>query len=409
MKLNLPFIANHQLFMVSFRYMAKMKENFEKHANPVNFKVNDLVMVLDSTIHTQHSRKLEVRWFGPFKSVRKRGNIDGEELANVQSWILEPLTGVRIACHLFSSSSNVYEELHQIEIWEWKGKRKLTNVGEWVIVVKVEVIGEFGQSVRGWEEHLSASIEQRILMLSTNGTGGLDEDRFWNGAWAACWWMQKALLHLIQSVKKPRSVSQKVGNPPGSHLFVPAHASFSVSTMCRKMAEPTTTRPSWQRTLIDMVSGQCSTFNKAASLLHDLESTAEDNEDPFHLAFSGWRPTQADTGFQQGIKRLRTLWDALLLNASQVVPKVLLDAWKGDVCSAAQHIYVALAAEGLVNHVGEDTVFQDESEHSDVVLLDLEVEPPAREIDNDEVADNLQKKQGPKRRNKKQKICPHRT
>ncbi|KAH8920501.1 hypothetical protein BT69DRAFT_402891 [Atractiella rhizophila] len=36
-------------------------------------------------------------------------------------------------------------------------------------------------------------------------------------------------------------------------------------------------------------------------------------------------------------------------------------------------------------------------------MLDLEAEPQAREIDNDEVADNLQKKQVPKRRNKKRR------
>ncbi|KAH8929736.1 hypothetical protein BT69DRAFT_89098 [Atractiella rhizophila] len=145
-------------------------------------------------------------------------------------------------------------------------------------------------------------------------------------------------------------------------------------------------------------------FKKATSLLHHLESTAEDDEDPFHSAFSGWRPTAVDTGFQQGIKALRTLWDGLLkLNASEVVPKVLLDARKGYVCSAAQHVHAALAAEGLVNHIREDTVFQDKSEDSDVVMLDLEAEPQAREIDNDEVADNLQKKQVPQRRNKKRR------
>ncbi|KAH8930387.1 hypothetical protein BT69DRAFT_1291921 [Atractiella rhizophila] len=85
-----------QAFINRDKYTAKMKENFDKHANLVNFKVNDLVMVMDSTIRTQHSRKLEARWFGPFKIVGKRGNIDGEESANAQSWILETLTGVRI-------------------------------------------------------------------------------------------------------------------------------------------------------------------------------------------------------------------------------------------------------------------------------------------------------------------------
>ncbi|KAH8913305.1 hypothetical protein BT69DRAFT_1306742, partial [Atractiella rhizophila] len=82
-----------QAFINRVKYTAKMKENFDKHANPVEFKVNDLIMVLDSTICPQHSQKLKARWFGPFKIVGKRGNIDGEESANAHSWVLETLTG----------------------------------------------------------------------------------------------------------------------------------------------------------------------------------------------------------------------------------------------------------------------------------------------------------------------------
>ncbi|KAH8926871.1 hypothetical protein BT69DRAFT_1294538 [Atractiella rhizophila] len=60
-----------QAFINRVKYMAKMKENFDKHVDPVEFKVNDLVRVLDSTIRTQHSRKLEVRWLDCSKSFGK--------------------------------------------------------------------------------------------------------------------------------------------------------------------------------------------------------------------------------------------------------------------------------------------------------------------------------------------------
>ncbi|KAH8930310.1 hypothetical protein BT69DRAFT_1291864 [Atractiella rhizophila] len=71
------------------KYMTKMKENFDKHAHPVNFKLGEHLMVLDSIIRTQHSRKLEAQWIGPFRITGKRGNVKGEESTNVQSWILE--------------------------------------------------------------------------------------------------------------------------------------------------------------------------------------------------------------------------------------------------------------------------------------------------------------------------------
>ncbi|KAH8913247.1 hypothetical protein BT69DRAFT_1359265 [Atractiella rhizophila] len=108
------------------------------------------------------------------------------------------------------------------------------------------------------------------------------------------------------------------------------------------------------------------------ALLDQLDSQADDNDDPFHAAFSGWRPSSpVDVGYQDGLKAFTTLWKRLQQVSS--VPEVTLRARKAYLCAAAEHIHAVLLPEGLVDLMGPDQLYipqQEEEEGEDVTTLD---------------------------------------
>ncbi|KAH8914304.1 hypothetical protein BT69DRAFT_1402154, partial [Atractiella rhizophila] len=133
-----------------------------------------------------------------------------------------------------------------------------------------------------------------------------------------------------------------------------------------------------------------------------LNSQAEDNDDPFHAAFSGWRPSSLnDVGYQDGLKMFATLWKRL--QHVTYVPEVTLCARKAYLCAAAEHIHAILLPEGLVDLPGPDQLFlpdQDEDGEGE----DLRMEPAPEEIKAAEVAQILPLKiDSSKKKNKRRK------
>ncbi|KAH8913994.1 hypothetical protein BT69DRAFT_1360694, partial [Atractiella rhizophila] len=135
-------------------------------------------------------------------------------------------------------------------------------------------------------------------------------------------------------------------------------------------------------------------YKKTLALLTQLDSQAEDNDDPFHAAFSGWRPSSLnDVGYRDGLKMFATLWKRLQHVTS--VPEVTLCARKAYLCAAAEHIHAILLPEGLVDLPGPDQLFlpdQDEDGEGE----DLRMEPAPEEIKAAEVAS--------KKKNKRRKL-----
>ncbi|KAH8924763.1 hypothetical protein BT69DRAFT_1296173 [Atractiella rhizophila] len=85
-------------------------------------------------------------------------------------------------------------------------------------------------------------------------------------------------------------------------------------------------------------------YKKTVALLDQLDSQAEDNNDPFHAAFSGWFPSSPmDIGYQDWLKAFATLWKRLHQVSS--IPEVTLRAPKACLCAAAEHIHATLLSE----------------------------------------------------------------
>ncbi|KAH8930361.1 hypothetical protein BT69DRAFT_1391111 [Atractiella rhizophila] len=136
-------------------------------------------------------------------------------------------------------------------------------------------------------------------------------------------------------------------------------------------------------------------YKKTLALLTQLDSQAEDNDDPFHAAFSGWCPSSLnDVGYRDGLKMFATLWKRFQ-----------------HVTSVPEHISVRQPSTfthpptgRLVDLPGPDQLFlpdQDEDGEGE----DLRMELAPEEIKAAEVAQILPLKiDSSKKKNKRRKL-----
>ncbi|KAH8930670.1 hypothetical protein BT69DRAFT_1291686 [Atractiella rhizophila] len=147
-------------------------------------------------------------------------------------------------------------------------------------------------------------------------------------------------------------------------------------------------------------------YLKATSLLAQVESQSEDNDDPFHAALSGWRPSSVnDVEYQDGLKAFATLWKELQTSPSSV-PEVILRARKAYLCAVADHIHAILLPEGLVDPIGPDGAFTlNEKDQHQEEKEDAKLEPDPIDIEAAEIAEILPLKiDGSKKDNKWRKL-----
>ncbi|KAH8916188.1 hypothetical protein BT69DRAFT_1303027 [Atractiella rhizophila] len=96
-------------------------------------------------------------------------------------------------------------------------------------------------------------------------------------------------------------------------------------------------------------------YKRCEELRKQLSSKEEDNDCPFHRAFSGYRPrSSSDSGFQHGLRSLKMLWDGLCESENKYgVPSYIVQARKASLCAVAVHFYQLLVAD-LVDEAGGD-------------------------------------------------------
>ncbi|KAH8914554.1 hypothetical protein BT69DRAFT_1342645 [Atractiella rhizophila] len=96
-------------------------------------------------------------------------------------------------------------------------------------------------------------------------------------------------------------------------------------------------------------------YKKTLALLTQLDSQAEDNDDPFNAAFSGWRPSSLNNvRYRDGLKMFATLWKRLQRIAS--VSEVTLRALKAYLCAAAERIHTILLSEDMRMELEPDEI-----------------------------------------------------
>ncbi|KAH8921962.1 hypothetical protein BT69DRAFT_1335138 [Atractiella rhizophila] len=151
---------------------------------------------------------------------------------------------------------------------------------------------------------------------------------------------------------------------------------------------------------------QSALYHQATSLLAQVESQSEDNDNPFHAALFGWHASSVnDVGYQDGLKAFATLWKELQTSPSSV-PEVILRACKAYLCAATEHIHAILLPEGLINPIGPDGAFTvNEKDQHQEEEEDAKLEPDPIDIEAAEIAEILPLKiDGSKKDNKRRKL-----
>ncbi|KAH8930498.1 hypothetical protein BT69DRAFT_1291708 [Atractiella rhizophila] len=139
-------------------------------------------------------------------------------------------------------------------------------------------------------------------------------------------------------------------------------------------------------------------YKMCEELKKQLSSKEEDNDCPFHHAFSGYcLQSSSNSGFRHGLKSLKLLWDGLCeIENKYNVLSYLVQAQKASLCVAAVHFHQLLVTDLVVDEAGDDGGLfalssgeKNEMEVSDSGEDCEQVEQDEMEASNWELADML--------------------